>query len=93
MVLQVSPQERNPSELDPTTQEATHSALDTLDLQPTFDMSNSPTVTHFPHSALELRRAETTTSASLPGAHLQADPLEHFSENHDVACQVAGICP
>jgi hypothetical protein len=57
-----------------------------LDIQSTFlDMSRSTTVGHLPHSALELRRAETTTSASHLEAHLQTALVELFSENHDIS--------
>jgi hypothetical protein len=42
---------------------------------------------------MDLRHAETTTSASQLEAHLQAAPVEQFPENHDIieqpACQVA----
>jgi ferredoxin len=95
LLVQVSPQEKNPSELDPATEEAMQSALH---VQFTFlDMSCSTTVGHLPHSALELRRAETTTSASQLEAHLQAAPVEQFPEYHDIveqsACQVADRGP
>jgi hypothetical protein len=89
-----APTGKNISELDPTTQKVMQSALD---LESTFHMSNSPTAAHLPHSALELGRAEITTSASKLEAHLQVDPLQHFSENHDMfeqlGCQVAGMGP
>jgi hypothetical protein len=45
----------------------------------------STTARHIPHSALELRRAETTTSASQLEAQLQADAVEQFPENHHIA--------
>jgi hypothetical protein len=65
-----------------------------LHVQSTFlDMLRSTTAGHLPPSALVLRRAETTTSASQLEAHLQAAPVEQFSENHDIveqsACQIA----
>jgi hypothetical protein len=60
-------------------------------------MSHSTTAGHLPHSALELRRTETTTSSSQPEAHLQAAPVEQSKENHDIveqsACQVADRGP
>jgi hypothetical protein len=60
------------------------------------DMSRSTTAGHLPHSALELCRAETKTSASQLQAHLQATPVEQFPENHDIversACQVGDSC-
>jgi hypothetical protein len=69
MLLQLSPQERNQSELDPATEVAVQK---TLHVQATFqDMSRSATAGHRPRSVLELRRAETTTSASQLEAHLQ----------------------
>jgi hypothetical protein len=85
------PHRKNPSELDSAIKEAMQSARH---VQSTFlDMSRSTTVRHLPHSALELRRAETTTSASQQEAHLKAAPVEQFQENHDIveesACQVA----
>jgi hypothetical protein len=69
-----------------------------LHVQPTFlDMSCSTTAGHLPHSALELRHAETTTSASQLEAHLQAAPVEQFPENHNIveqsACQLADRGP
>jgi hypothetical protein len=49
-------------------------------VQSTFlDMSRSTTNGHLSHSALELRRAETTTSASQLEAHLQAAPVEQLN--------------
>jgi hypothetical protein len=51
------------------------------------DMSRSTTTGHIPHSALELRRAVTTSSASQLEAHLQAAPVEQFPENHDIVEQ------
>jgi hypothetical protein len=60
-------------------------------------MSRLTTAGHLPDSALELRRAETTTSVSQLEAHLQAAPVKQFSENHDIveqsACQVADRGP
>jgi hypothetical protein len=57
---------KNTSELDPATEEAMQLVLD---VQSTFlGMLHSAT------AALELRRAETTTSASQVEAHLQAAP-------------------
>jgi hypothetical protein len=35
---------------------------------------------HVPHTALEFRHAETTTSASQLEAHLQLAPAEEFPE-------------
>jgi hypothetical protein len=52
-------------------------------------MSHSTTAGHLSHSALQLRRAETTTSASQLEAHLQAAPVEQFPENHDTVEQSA----
>jgi hypothetical protein len=56
-------------------------------------MSSSTTAGHLPHSALEFRLVETTTSASELEAKLQAAPAEQFPENYDIleqsACQVA----
>jgi hypothetical protein len=91
----VFPQEKKSSELDPATEEAMQSALH---VQSTFqDMSLSNTAGHLPHSALELNRAETTTSASQLEAHHQAAPVGQFPENHDIieqsACQVADRGP
>jgi hypothetical protein len=82
------PTGRNPSALDPATEEAMQSALH---VQSTFlDMSCSTTAGHLPHSALELRRASQLE------AHLHA-PVEQFPENHDIveqsACQVADRGP
>jgi hypothetical protein len=55
------------------------------------DMSRSATAGHLPHTALELRRAEATTSAS----QLRAAAVEHFPENHGkierLACQVVSV--
>jgi hypothetical protein len=90
---------KNPSELAPATGVAMQSALH---VQSTFlDISRSTTAGHLPHSALDLRSAETTTSASQLEAHLQAAPVEQFPENHGIteqsACRVAergpGQCP
>jgi hypothetical protein len=56
-----------------------------LHVQSTFlDLSRSTTAGHLPHNALELCRAETTTSASQLEAHLQAAPVEKFPENYDI---------
>jgi hypothetical protein len=41
------------------------------------------------HSALEIRRAETTASLTQLKAQLQAAPLEKFPENHDMVEQSA----
>jgi hypothetical protein len=65
-----------------------------LHVQSTFlGMLRSTTAGHLPHSALELRRPGTTTSASQLEAHIQATPVKQFPENHDIveqsACQVA----
>jgi hypothetical protein len=63
-----------------------------LHVQSTFlDMSRSTIAGYLPHSALELRRAETTNSASQLKAHLQAAPVEHFTESHNIAEQ--SECP
>jgi hypothetical protein len=69
--------------------------LSALHVQSTFlDMSHSITAGHLPHSALEPRFAETTTSASHLEAHLQVAPVEQLPENHDIveqsACQQIG---
>jgi hypothetical protein len=69
-----------------------------LHVQSTFlDTSRSTTAGHLLHSALELRRTETTTSASQLEAHLQAAPVEQFPQNHDIieqsVCQVADRGP
>jgi hypothetical protein len=53
------------------------------------DMSRSTTAGYLPHSPLELRRAETTTSTSQLEAHLQAALVEQFPENHDIVEQSA----
>jgi hypothetical protein len=61
-----------------------------LNFQFTFlDMSRSTTDGHLPHIVLQLRRAETTTSASQLEIHLQAAPAEQFSERQDTAEQSA----
>jgi hypothetical protein len=52
------------------------------------DMSRSTTAGHLPHNVLELRRVETTTSASQLEAHLQTAPVEQFPENHDIVWAV-----
>jgi hypothetical protein len=81
------PTERNPSEFVLATEEAMQSALD---VQSTFlDMSRPTTADNLPHSALELRRAETTISASQLEAHLQAASVEQLTENHDIVEQSA----
>jgi hypothetical protein len=69
-----------------------------LHVQSTFlDMSGSTIAEHLPHSSLELRRAETTTSASQLEAHHQAVPVEQFPGNRDIveqsACQLADRGP
>jgi hypothetical protein len=65
-----------------------------LDIQSTFlDMLCSTTAGHLPQSALELRHAETTTSASQLGAHLQAAPVEYFPEYHDITLSGTKTAP
>jgi hypothetical protein len=91
MLLQVSPQKENPSELHPVTEEAMQSALGA---QLTFlDMLCPTTARHILHSVLKLSHAETTTSTSQLEAHLQVALVEQFPENHDIVeqstCQVA----
>jgi hypothetical protein len=50
------------------------------DVQSTFlDMSRSTTAGHFPHSVLELHRAEAINSASQREAHLPAAPVKTVS--------------
>jgi hypothetical protein len=66
-----------------------------LGIQSTFlDTLRSTTAGHLPYSALELRPAETTTSASQLEVHLQDVPVEQFPENHNIidqaACQQIG---
>jgi hypothetical protein len=57
--------------------------LSALDVQFAFlDKSCLTIATHFPHSAVELRHAPTTNSASELQASLQAVPREQFPENH-----------
>jgi hypothetical protein len=69
------------------TKEAMQSSLDA---HSTFlDISPSTTADQLPHCAVELRRAETTTSASQLEAHLQAAPVEQFPENRDIVGQSA----
>jgi hypothetical protein len=86
MLLQVPSQEKKPSELDPATKEVMQSVLNVL---PVFlDMLRSATAGRHAHSALELRRAETT-SASQPGALLQAAPVEQLPGNRDIIAQPA----
>jgi hypothetical protein len=64
-----------------------------LDVQSIFlDMSCPITARRFPHSALGLRRAEITTSASQLKTHLQAAPAEYFQENHDIVEWPAFSC-
>jgi hypothetical protein len=78
VLLHVYAQEKDPSELDPTSEDAMKSALD---VQSTFlDMSRSTTAGRLPHSALQFRRVETTSSASQPEADLQIAPAEQFPE-------------
>jgi hypothetical protein len=61
-----------------------------LDVHSTFlDILHSTTAGYLPPSALEVRHAETTTSASHVETHLQAAPAEEFPENRDVAEQLA----
>jgi hypothetical protein len=50
-------------------------------------MSHPTTPGYFPHRGLELRCAETTTSASQLEASLEAAPIEQFPENHDIVEQ------
>jgi hypothetical protein len=72
VLLQLSSQEKDLSELDPATVQAMQSALD---VQSTFlDMSLSTTAEHHSHCVLEIRHTETTTSSSQLEAHLQAAP-------------------
>jgi hypothetical protein len=42
------------------------------------------TAGHLLCTALKLSHAETTTSASLLEAHLQAAPIIQFAENYDI---------
>jgi hypothetical protein len=62
-------------------------------------MSRSNTAGHLPHSALELRRAETPAPTSQLERERQAAPVEQLphSRNHDIvhqsACQVANRGP
>jgi hypothetical protein len=60
-------------------------------------MLRSTTAELLPHIALELRRIETTTSASQIEAYLQAASVEQYPENHDIteqsACQVLDGTP
>jgi hypothetical protein len=52
-----------------------------FDIKFTFlDMSRSTTAGHL-HRVLELRRAETTTSAAQLHSYLQAAPVEELPEN------------
>jgi hypothetical protein len=61
-LLQVSPQEEHPLELDLVMEEAMHSALN---IQSTFlDMLHSITARHHPRTAMDLSRAEIMTSSS-----------------------------
>lgn len=63
-----------PSELDLVAWEAMQSALE---VQSTFlDILRLTTAGYLPHTALELRRAEATISASQLEAHPQAAPVE-----------------
>jgi hypothetical protein len=51
-----------------------------LTVQSTFlDMSRSTTAGNIPHNALELPRAETTTSALQLEAGIRAAPIEQFT--------------
>jgi hypothetical protein len=86
---------RCPHRKNPATKEAMQSALD---IQSMFlDMSWSTTARHLPHSMLELRHVETTTSASQLQAHLQAALIIRFPENDNIiekpASQVADRGP
>jgi hypothetical protein len=79
VLLQVYPQKKEASEVDPATEVTTQSALH---VQSTFlGMSRLTTAGH-PHSALHLRRARTTTSA--PQWHVLKQPrVKQLQENHD----------
>jgi hypothetical protein len=71
-----------PSELDPVSKEVMQSALN---IQSKFlDILCSTTPRHLPHCVLELRHAETTTSASQLEEYLQAAPAEQFPGNHSI---------
>jgi hypothetical protein len=76
---------KSASKLDPATEKAMQSAFN---VRSTFlVMSRSSTAEQLSHTALELRRAETTISASPIEAHLGAASVELFPENHDNAEQ------
>jgi hypothetical protein len=69
-----------------------------LDIQCTsLDRSRSPTAGYLPRSELELRHAGMSASAAQLEMSLQAAPMEHFPENHDIleqsACQAADSGP
>jgi hypothetical protein len=83
---------KNPSELNPATDETMKLALD---VQSAFlGMSLSNTDIFLPHIVLEPRRAEATTAASYLEAQLQAAMVEQLPENHKnieySACQQIG---
>jgi hypothetical protein len=58
-------------------------------------MSRSTIAGNLLHSALELRQAETTTSASRLETYLETTPSEQFPGSNDIvgqsACQVADM--
>jgi hypothetical protein len=62
MLLQIPPQERNPSDLDLAIKEAIQSALDAQSIF--LNMTRLATAERLSHSALELRLPETTTTSS-----------------------------
>jgi hypothetical protein len=68
-----------------------------LHVQSILDTSLSTTAGHLPKTALELRRAETTISASQKETHFQVAPAEQLQEYHDIVrkseCQVADRGP
>jgi hypothetical protein len=65
-----------------------------FDVQSTsLNISRSTTAKDLSHSALELRRTETTASASHLEAYLKASPVEQLPKNHVIiehsACQLS----
>jgi hypothetical protein len=83
LLLEIPPQEKkNPSDLDLATKGAMQSALDS---QSSFlNTSRSTTAGRLSHSALQLRRPETTTSSSQLEAPPQAAPVEQVPQNRGI---------
>jgi hypothetical protein len=76
-LLQVSHTENNHSKLDPATGEAMQLTLDVHSLSSVCCIELP--LDNLPHSPLQLRHAEITTSAPHPEAHLQASSIEQIS--------------